>query len=63
MTDKIVSIEGMARLCRAGLFADDQLVGITKHGAAVYAHQNVVVVRPAGPRPAGVEPYRRGARN
>jgi hypothetical protein len=40
------------------MFARDQLVGVTDHGAAIYVWDETVIVRPLGPRPDGVQPLR-----
>ena len=60
---KRVSVEGAAKLARAGLFTRDELVGVDEHGAAIYAYDTTIIVRPRGVRPDGVTPYRwRGLR-
>jgi hypothetical protein len=55
MSPKLVTIEGAARLCRAGMFADQELIGVTEFGHAVYNSHKTIVVRVQGPRPAGTE--------
>jgi hypothetical protein len=47
---KVVTIEGAARLARAGVSADDELIGVTEHGHAVYNFHKTIVVRLRGPR-------------
>jgi hypothetical protein len=60
---KRVSIPQAANLARTGLFVTDQLIGLDEvTGAAIYAFDRTVVVRPRGPRPDGVQPYRGGGR-
>lgn len=49
-----------AVLARSGVFpmTDDQ-VAVTPSGAAIYVYDRTVIVRPQGPRPAGVQPVPR----
>lgn len=63
MTKKTMTVHGAAVLARAGLFPiRDELVGLTEHGHAIYAYDRTIIVRPQGPRPEGLKPYRLGAR-
>ena len=55
---KIVTVDGAARLARGGLFVRGQLIGVTEHGAAVYAYDRTIIVRPAGIRPDDVKTLR-----
>jgi hypothetical protein len=56
---KVVTITGAAALARQGLFPTrDALIGVTEHGAAIYAWDKTIIVRPQGPRPDGAAPLR-----
>ena len=64
MADPVtLTVQSAARLARAGLFGRDQLIGLEERtGAAIYAYDRTVIVRPRGPRPPGLEPYRHTSR-
>jgi hypothetical protein len=56
---RVVTVEGAAKLMRAGMFAGDELIGLTEEGHALYSTPfGRVSLRPGGIRPEGVDPYR-----
>jgi hypothetical protein len=62
---KILSIEGAAKLVRAGLFTVGELIGVTEHGghALCCGPGRSLVARPAGIRPEGCIPIPASSRS